>query len=696
MALDRYIRYSLQNSEDIVQSIPTLEPALRNEAKGKALSELESSVALFTRARNQTNVSRYGSSDGVKSRELLLLSAEAALTNEHYELARKQTHELLLLNPPSDQFLARALFVCAACDAHVVKEERLNGSAAVRQRLKAVDSILAALEIAEAHSPRYDFLVYNSSVHYWTVIRPLIRPGASRFLVPSLRKISESLERLDDKDKPWRIVILIALAQAEDDAGNPSFASKALLEALELCNALHKDSTNKENEAKHNVEFYEQSLLWCSKTLRCIQENKPCEKPPVFKPYSANGQDEAAAAAAAAASAVANTKGEAKGKAKGGKAGKGVAQPTEVVEEYKTTMDEVLSSQAQFEKQRIELLEVLEAKKKEQKSLGRRVEAVLLQAVHVGRHAGKDSSAKELMNKASDQLKKFPKGFGKALLAIQRTKSKSVDKPLVELTQVMDTIDEENFKSASKSQQQKSSSDAGGNGDHGHQSKGRASDELMKQYASVPLDCSSAELAAEIGLAALLLTNEKTASEIVSQNSKGSKNGDDNEEKLEIERAVLLAHRCLSRSLTAKDIGSSTCAIKIDFLKCQLMVLEFEGRDAVALAELSPSATRKEEATKLAQFAIRESSLNSRDGRNTKAKKSPIDYLAEHAMTLASEPLLDKLPSSRVAALQLKQRVEALKLLERALLTCQRLDDEKAKIRSSSGSNEQDTNQQES
>jgi hypothetical protein len=40
-----------------------------------------------------------------------------------------------------------------------------------------------------------------------------------------------------------------------------------------------------------------------------------------------------------------------------------------------------------------------------------------------------------------------------------------------------------------------------------------------------------------------------------------------------------------------------------------------------------------------------------------------------------------QLPESRVQALQLKQRVEALKLLERALLTCQRLDDEKEKLK---------------
>lgn len=47
-------------------------------------------------------------------------------------------------------------------------------------------------------------------------------------------------------------------------------------------------------------------------------------------------------------------------------------------------------------------------------------------------------------------------------------------------------------------------------------------------------------------------------------------------------------------------------------------------------------------------------------------------------------------------ALQLKQRVEALKLLERALLTCQRLDDEREKMKAQSNlnNNNQDENGQ--
>ena len=47
-------------------------------------------MALFKRGRNQTNVPRYGSGEVLKSRELIVLAAEAALANGHYEMAREQ------------------------------------------------------------------------------------------------------------------------------------------------------------------------------------------------------------------------------------------------------------------------------------------------------------------------------------------------------------------------------------------------------------------------------------------------------------------------------------------------------------------------------------------------------------------------------------------------------------------------------
>lgn len=56
------------------------------------------------------------------------------------------------LNPPRDQFFARALFVASACEAKRAEELELHGSNAVRQLLRAAEPILEALSIAEVIS----------------------------------------------------------------------------------------------------------------------------------------------------------------------------------------------------------------------------------------------------------------------------------------------------------------------------------------------------------------------------------------------------------------------------------------------------------------------------------------------------------------------------------------------------------------
>lgn len=60
------------------------------KAKRRAQQQLESSVALFRGAREQTHIPRLGSAAVVRSRELVVLAAEAALTNGDYEMARAE------------------------------------------------------------------------------------------------------------------------------------------------------------------------------------------------------------------------------------------------------------------------------------------------------------------------------------------------------------------------------------------------------------------------------------------------------------------------------------------------------------------------------------------------------------------------------------------------------------------------------
>ena len=275
--LDAQLRSSLRRSEEIVKSLDNLEPGLRLEAKSTALSELEASLALQHHARYQGNVARYGSVEGFRSREMVVIAAEAALTNEQYDLAREKVQEFFLSKPPRDQFFARCLFVNASCDAQKTTELELNGSKAVRQQLKAFAHIVDALDIAKVHSPRYDFLVYNASVYFWNIARPMLREGCGRFAAPSMAIVCDALEAINDKDCPWRISFLVALSRAEDDASDPSAAAGRLIKALELATKLLEKTSEEDAKAQAAVEAADVKLKYAQKMLRCAQDGKAME-----------------------------------------------------------------------------------------------------------------------------------------------------------------------------------------------------------------------------------------------------------------------------------------------------------------------------------------------------------------------------------------------------------------------------------
>ena len=108
------------------------------------------------------------------------------------------THRFFLdAGGTEDQFLCRALFVQALVEGE--KASPLNGAAAVRQRRHAISYILHALSIAtaDANRARYAFLIYNASVYYWSIVRPMLREGAARHAKDSMTRIVEALEESD-------------------------------------------------------------------------------------------------------------------------------------------------------------------------------------------------------------------------------------------------------------------------------------------------------------------------------------------------------------------------------------------------------------------------------------------------------------------------------------------------------------------
>ena len=60
--------------------------------------------------------------------------------------------------------------------------------------------VIQICEKAE-NKQKYQFVVYNASIKTWHIIRGLMRPGWSKYLVEILEDISRLLE--DDSDFNW-------------------------------------------------------------------------------------------------------------------------------------------------------------------------------------------------------------------------------------------------------------------------------------------------------------------------------------------------------------------------------------------------------------------------------------------------------------------------------------------------------------
>jgi hypothetical protein len=67
------------------------------------------------------------------------------------------------------------------------------------QVLTALSFLLSALAICDESTvslSRYTFLVYNASVHYWNIARPLLRNGTRAVLLESMIRTVTMLEKM--------------------------------------------------------------------------------------------------------------------------------------------------------------------------------------------------------------------------------------------------------------------------------------------------------------------------------------------------------------------------------------------------------------------------------------------------------------------------------------------------------------------
>jgi tetratricopeptide (TPR) repeat protein len=130
-----------------------------------------------------------------------------------------------------DQFVCRALYARALVRSEAAKG--LKGEALVAGVRDALKSLLEGLVVALG-DPRYLFLVYDASVHYWNISRPLQKPGTRLHLIESSSTIIQALQKVAGHEE-WKAHSLRLHALCLSDGGKNDEAIKTASEAHELC-----------------------------------------------------------------------------------------------------------------------------------------------------------------------------------------------------------------------------------------------------------------------------------------------------------------------------------------------------------------------------------------------------------------------------------------------------------------------------
>lgn len=173
----------------------------------------------------------------------LIRCAEAAV--DYHEDARGALAAYFREDPPRDQYYVRALFIQALLRSR--EALKYNGLIRLTITKEAIQFLLQAITIAEEFAvmissnpasndtSAYGFLIYNASVHHYSIIRSLLlRDGARIHAIPSLTRFIEALQKSDDPDIRWRARYILTLATCHAEIGELDKAITLTTQAIDL------------------------------------------------------------------------------------------------------------------------------------------------------------------------------------------------------------------------------------------------------------------------------------------------------------------------------------------------------------------------------------------------------------------------------------------------------------------------------
>ncbi|XP_030342205.1 cilia- and flagella-associated protein 46 isoform X3 [Strigops habroptila] len=144
------------------------------------------------------------------STDLYVLCAEQAFQLGCLEMSSDCLQMYFKRKFPVNQFLGRA-YLCQGQLHTPLSTDNLE------EFEKFVQFFMKAIDFA-THDQRYYFLVYNTSVLYWKLVRPYLKPGFRHCLIPSLSRIVKVLNQTEEQDHEWRAELMINLLECFLDA----------------------------------------------------------------------------------------------------------------------------------------------------------------------------------------------------------------------------------------------------------------------------------------------------------------------------------------------------------------------------------------------------------------------------------------------------------------------------------------------
>ena len=156
-------------------------------------------------------INSYGG--GISSHpEIAIALSENAFHSGKQVIARRVLEHFLQRAPEKDQYYCRANILMGLLLDY--EAQGSYGIESIRKRKIAVSQMMLSIDVATApeNALRYDFLVYNTSLSCWRVIRPFMRAGRAKHFCTEVSRISAALEKCDDQDMAWRVMFLSAAA----------------------------------------------------------------------------------------------------------------------------------------------------------------------------------------------------------------------------------------------------------------------------------------------------------------------------------------------------------------------------------------------------------------------------------------------------------------------------------------------------